>query len=62
MYWRIDRFIYGLNINALFFPDPNYQDPLGPQQARPKTAISQRPGNVMDAFDDEELGDDLLPE
>jgi len=26
------------------------------------TAAVQRPGNIIDAFDDEELGDDLLPE
>ena len=41
-------------------PDSTYQDPLGPQEQRPKTAAAQRP--VVDTFDDEEIGDDLLPE
>lgn len=41
--------------------DHVYSDPLGPQAERPKTAAKRR-DQAEDAFDDEELGDDLLPE
>jgi intraflagellar transport protein 88 len=47
---------------AFCIAETNYLDPLGPQAQRPKTAAPQRGANVMDAFDDEELGDDMLPE
>ncbi|XP_023241009.1 intraflagellar transport protein 88 homolog [Centruroides sculpturatus] len=40
--------------------DASYEDPLGPQQERPKTA-ARRKDPVEDEFDNEELGDDLLP-
>lgn len=40
--------------------DPTYQDPLGPQMERPKTAAKRR--DLDDEFADEELGEDLLPE
>ncbi|XP_045196090.1 intraflagellar transport protein 88 homolog isoform X2 [Mercenaria mercenaria] len=40
--------------------DSNYVDPLGPQMERPKTAAKRR--DFDDQFDDEELGEDLLPE
>ena len=39
----------------------HYADPLGPQAERPRTAARRR-GQAEDGFDDEELGDDLLPE
>ncbi|CAH1799275.1 unnamed protein product [Owenia fusiformis] len=41
--------------------DASYSDPLGSMAERPKTA-ARRPNEVKDEFDDEELGDDLLPE
>ena len=41
--------------------DASYQDPLGPQMERPKTAARRR-DEVLDEFGDEELGEDLLPE
>uniref|UniRef100_A0A3B1JA55 Intraflagellar transport protein 88 homolog n=1 Tax=Astyanax mexicanus TaxID=7994 RepID=A0A3B1JA55_ASTMX len=40
--------------------DASYVDPLGPQIERPKTAAKKRTDE--DEFEDEELGDDLLPE
>ncbi len=40
--------------------DATYSDPLGPAAERPKTAARRR--DVEDEFDNEELGDDLLPE
>lgn len=40
--------------------DASYEDPLGPQQERPKTA-ARRKEPIDDDFDNEELGDDLLP-
>jgi len=40
--------------------DASYVDPLGPQAERPKTSVRKR--DVDDEFDNEELGDDLLPE
>uniref|UniRef100_A0AAV2JVU1 Intraflagellar transport 88 homolog n=1 Tax=Knipowitschia caucasica TaxID=637954 RepID=A0AAV2JVU1_KNICA len=39
--------------------DASYVDPLGPQMERPKTGVKKR---QEDDFEDEELGDDLLPE
>lgn len=39
--------------------DASYVDPLGPQMERPKTGVKKRQD---DDFEDEELGDDLLPE
>ena len=39
--------------------DITYSDPLGPAAERPKTAAAKKRD---DDFDDEELGDDLLPE
>lgn len=41
-------------------PDAFYVDPLGPQMERPKTGAKKRAED--DDFEDEELGDDLLPE
>uniref|UniRef100_A0A914XBJ9 Intraflagellar transport 88 n=1 Tax=Plectus sambesii TaxID=2011161 RepID=A0A914XBJ9_9BILA len=41
--------------------DTNYNDPLGPAPERPKTSMRRR-GNDDDTFDNEEVGDDLLPE
>ena len=38
--------------------DSSYVDPLGPMMERPKTAAKRRDD---DEFDDEELGEDLLP-
>lgn len=40
--------------------DASYVDPLGPQMERPKTGARKRVED--DDFEDEELGDDLLPE
>ncbi|XP_056895277.1 intraflagellar transport protein 88 homolog isoform X3 [Takifugu flavidus] len=40
--------------------DAFYVDPLGPQMERPKTGAKKRVED--DDFEDEELGDDLLPE
>lgn len=40
--------------------DAFYVDPLGPQMERPKTGAKKRLED--DDFEDEELGDDLLPE
>uniref|UniRef100_A0A674N3N4 Intraflagellar transport 88 homolog n=1 Tax=Takifugu rubripes TaxID=31033 RepID=A0A674N3N4_TAKRU len=40
--------------------DASYVDPLGPQMERPKTGAKKRVED--DDFEDEELGDDLLPE
>lgn len=37
-----------------------YEDPVGPQGERPKTGMRRK--DVDDEFDNEELGDDLLPE
>ncbi|XP_072300270.1 intraflagellar transport protein 88 homolog [Eucyclogobius newberryi] len=39
--------------------DASYTDPLGPQVERPKTGAKKR---QEEDFEDEELGDDLLPE
>jgi len=41
--------------------DGSYSDPLGPMPERPKTSGAVRPG-IDDGFEDEEIGDDLLPE
>ncbi|KAJ8314794.1 hypothetical protein KUTeg_006944 [Tegillarca granosa] len=41
--------------------DANYQDPLGPQMERPKTAATRNARGDDDLFD-EDVGDDLLPE
>lgn len=38
-----------------------YEDPLGPMEERPKTAARKKDADD-DEFDNEELGDDLLPE
>ncbi len=40
--------------------DTTYSDPLGPQAERPKTAARRR--DMEDEWENEELGDDLLPE
>lgn len=40
--------------------DAFYVDPLGPQMERPKTGAKKRAED--DDFEDEVLGDDLLPE
>uniref|UniRef100_A0A8D2J6P4 Intraflagellar transport protein 88 homolog n=2 Tax=Varanus komodoensis TaxID=61221 RepID=A0A8D2J6P4_VARKO len=40
--------------------DASYQDPLGPQAERPKTALRKKMDE--DEFADEELGEDLLPD
>ena len=58
-----------VNLSTLFthalydcvLTDASYQDPLGPQMERPKTAARRR-DEVLDEFGDEELGEDLLPE
>ena len=42
--------------------DPTYSDPLGPAPERPRTSAGNRIKNNEDEFDDEEIGDDLLPE
>ncbi|KAH6927253.1 hypothetical protein HPB50_001129 [Hyalomma asiaticum] len=39
----------------------SYEDPLGPLEERPRTAARTR-NQVEDDFDNEELGDDMLPE
>ncbi|XP_075551156.1 intraflagellar transport protein 88-like protein nompB [Dermacentor variabilis] len=41
--------------------DASYEDPLGPLEERPRTAARTR-HQVEDDFDNEELGDDMLPE
>ncbi|XP_049272467.1 LOW QUALITY PROTEIN: intraflagellar transport protein 88 homolog [Rhipicephalus sanguineus] len=41
--------------------DASYEDPLGPLEERPRTAARTR-NQVEDDFDNEELGDDMLPE
>ena len=41
--------------------DSSYADPLGPAPERPRTSAGNRLKNE-DEFDDEEIGDDLLPE
>ena len=41
--------------------DSTYSDPLGPAPERPRTSAGNRLKNE-DEFDDEEIGDDLLPE
>ncbi|KAK8769213.1 hypothetical protein V5799_014322 [Amblyomma americanum] len=41
--------------------DASYEDPLGPLEERPRTAARAR-NLVDDDFDNDELGDDLLPE
>jgi len=41
--------------------DARYSDPLGPQAERPRTA-ARRGEQVQDDFENEELGDDLLPD
>ncbi|KAG1659633.1 Intraflagellar transport protein 88 [Nymphon striatum] len=40
--------------------DASYSDPLGPQMERPRTAARRK--DIEDEFENEELGDDLLPE
>ncbi|KAM7308163.1 intraflagellar transport protein 88 homolog isoform X1 [Ixodes scapularis] len=42
--------------------DASYEDPLGPLEQRPRTAARRRDEVVDDEFDNEELGDDMLPE
>jgi len=42
--------------------DGKYSDPLGPQAARPRTAARRGEQSHQDDFDNEELGDDLLPD
>ncbi|ESO03760.1 hypothetical protein HELRODRAFT_79910 [Helobdella robusta] len=42
--------------------DGTYSDPLGPQIERPRTAARRHEQQVADDFEDEEIGDDLLPE
>ena len=42
--------------------DSTYSDPLGPAPERPRTSAGNRLKNNEDEFDDEEIGDDLLPE
>ena len=42
--------------------DSSYSDPLGPAPERPRTSAGNRLKNNEDEFDDEEIGDDLLPE
>ncbi len=41
--------------------DTNYADPLGPAPERPKTSMRRGRGDD-DTFDNDEVGDDLLPE
>uniref|UniRef100_T1IRH6 Intraflagellar transport protein 88 homolog n=1 Tax=Strigamia maritima TaxID=126957 RepID=T1IRH6_STRMM len=41
--------------------DVSYSDPLGPQAERPKTSVKKR-DMQEDEFENEELGDDMLPE
>lgn len=43
-----------------FITDTTYSDPLGPAAERPKTAATRRKADEND-FEDEELGEDLLP-
>lgn len=42
--------------------DASYEDPLGPLEQRPRTAARRRDDTADDEFDNEELGDDMLPE
>jgi len=50
--------------------DGSYVDPLGPQQERPRTAARRRDqapaggggGGFSDEFNNEQIGDDLLPD
>ncbi|XP_045462639.1 intraflagellar transport protein 88 homolog isoform X2 [Harmonia axyridis] len=50
----------GSNDSGLENSDTSYLDPLGPQPTRPRTGMG-KPLDFED-FDNEELGDDLLPE
>ncbi|XP_044763859.1 intraflagellar transport protein 88 homolog [Coccinella septempunctata] len=50
----------GSNDSGLDNSDTSYMDPLGPQPLRPRTGMG-KPLDFED-FDNEELGDDLLPE
>jgi len=44
--------------------DGSYVDPLGPQQERPRTAARRRDqtAGLADEFNNEQIGDDLLPD
>jgi len=45
--------------------DGSYVDPLGPQIERPRTAARRRdhlPAEISDEFNNEQIGDDLLPD
>ncbi|XP_064489410.1 intraflagellar transport protein 88 homolog [Ornithodoros turicata] len=42
--------------------DASYEDPLGPLEQRPRTAARRRDVAADDEFDNEVLGEDLLPE
>jgi len=44
--------------------DGSYVDPLGPQQERPRTAARRRDQApvISDEFNNEQIGDDLLPD
>lgn len=44
------------------FVDASYEDPVGPQPERPKTGLKRRDHDEGVDFDDEVIGDDLLPE
>lgn len=63
---RTFRKIYAISQALAFLyrsVDASYEDPVGPQAERPKTAgLKRRDHDEGVDFDDEIIGDDLLPE